>query len=334
MHKNSNGIFTISLDFELYWGMKDTVSVEKYADNIRGVPFAVDALLKSFHQYDIHATWAIVGFLYFKDLEELKKNLPHKKPSYQNEELDLYRYIDSYDSLISTYHFAPDTIEKIIHDTSQEIGTHTFSHYYCLEEGQTKEEFYSDIEYAVKVTKDKTGKDVKSLVFPRNQWNDEYLSVLSDLDILCYRGNEESWIYNAVCEEKKTSPLRRILRLLDSYFNITGHNTYTLEKLESQNIFNIPASRFLRPASKPFNLLEKTRLQRIKSSMTYAAKHRQLFHLWWHPHNFGKDIETNMAFLKKILEHYKTLHHQYNMQSLNMGEVASLLQQRKKETIL
>ena len=59
--------------------------------------------------------------------------------------------------------------------------------------------------------------------------------------------------------------------------------------------------------------------------MTYAAKNNELFHLWWHPHNFGKDIETNMVFLMKILEHYKKLNVNYNMQSLNMGEVAELL---------
>jgi len=333
MQKKLNGIFTISLDFELYWGMKDAVSIVKYADNMSNVPNVVDELLKSFYEYDIHATWAIVGFLYFSNLEELKKNIPQTKPSYLNKELDLYNYIDTHDSLIPAYHFAPETIEKINHYKNQEIGTHTFSHYYCLEKDQTKDEFYSDIEHALKITKNKINKDIKSLVFPRNQWNDEYLSVLSNLGIICYRGNEKSWIYDAVCEEKKTTPFRRILRLLDSYINFTGYNTYALETLGAQKIFNIPASRFLRPASKQFNVLEKIRLRRIKKSMTYAAKHKQLFHLWWHPHNFGKDLDTNMAFLKNILEHYKILHLHYNMQSLNMGEVASLLQERKKGNI-
>ena len=325
MHKKQNGIFTISLDFELYWGMRDVVSIMQYADNMDGVPDAINELLKSFHKYDIHTTWAIVGFLYFSSLEELKNNMPQKKPCYRNEQLDLYRYIDTQDSLESSYHFAPDVIEKIDNYINQEIGTHTFSHYYCLENGQTKDEFHTDIEYAIKVAKDKTGKDIKSLIFPRNQWNEAYLSVLSSLGILCYRGNEKSWIYDAANEEKKTSIVRRVLRLLDSYFNVTGHNTYSLQELSSKKIFNIPASRFLRPASQKFNWLEKMRLRRIKRSMTYAAKNNQLFHLWWHPHNFGKDIDSNMAFLEKILEHYKTLNLDYNMQSFNMGEVALLL---------
>ncbi len=325
MHKKQNGIFTISLDFELYWGMRDVISTVQYADNMSGVPDAIDEILKSFSKYDIHATWAIVGFLYFSSIEELKNNMPKKKPGYINEELDLYRYIDSKDFLEHAYHFAPEVIEKIDTYKNQEIGTHTFSHYYCLENGQTKDEFYADIEYAIKIAKNKTGKDIKSLVFPRNQWNEAYLSVLESLGILCYRGNEKSWIYDAADEEKKTSLMRRVLRLLDSYFNFTGHNTYSLQELSSKRIFNIPASRFLRPASQQFNLLEKMRLRRIKRSMTYAAENNQLFHLWWHPHNFGKDIDTNIILLEKILEHYKELSVKYNMQSLNMGEIALLL---------
>lgn len=325
MHKKQNGIFTISLDFELYWGMRDVISTVQYADNMRGVPDAIDELLKNFHKYDIHSTWAIVGFLYFSSIEELKNNMPEKKPKYKNEQLDLYRYIETHDSLEPAYHFAADVIGKIDNYKNQEIGTHTFSHYYCLENGQTKDEFYADIAYAIKIAKKKTGKNIKSLVFPRNQWNEEYLPILSSLGILCYRGNEKSWIYDAANEEKKTSLTRRIFRLLDSYYNFTGHNTYSLQELSSKQIFNIPASRFLRPASQQFNVLEKIRLRRIKKSMTYAAKNNQLFHLWWHPHNFGKDIESNMAFLEKILEHYKELSVNYNMQSLNMGEVASLL---------
>ncbi len=325
MNKEQNGIFTISLDFELYWGMRDVVSTVQYADNMRGVPNAIDELLKSFHKYDIHATWAIVGFLYFSSMEELKNNIPKKRPAYNDQQLDLYRYIETHDTLESAYHFAPDVIKSINNYENQEIGTHTFSHYYCLEEGQTKDEFYTDIEYAIKTAKNKIQKDTKSLVFPRNQWNEEYLSVLASLGVLCYRGNEKSWIYDAADEEKKTGFTRRILRLLDSYFNITGYNTYHPKELLSQKIFNIPASRFLRPVSKRLNMLENLRLRRIKRSMTYAAKNNELFHLWWHPHNFGKDIDSNMVFLTKILEHYKKLSVDYNMRSLNMEEVASLL---------
>ncbi len=332
MQKKQNGIFTISLDFELYWGMRDNTALDDYSRNLLGVPEVIDKLLKSFHQYDIHATWATVGFLFFANTKELKENLPEKQPSYTDKELSSYYYIDTHDTLEPAYHFAADIVAEIGNSENQEIGTHTYSHYYCLESGQTKDEFYADIEYAVNTAKNKTDTEIKSLVFARNQWNEEYFSVLSSFNILCYRGNEKSWIYNAPNEEEKNSPMRRALRLLDSYVNLTGHNTYALKELSSEYIYNIPASRFLRPTSEKLNFLETFRLNRIKKSMTYAAKNNQLYHLWWHPHNFGGDIDSNMVFLVEILEHYQKLNSEYGMQSLNMREVAILIKELERNT--
>ena len=67
--------------------------------------------------------------------------------------------------------------------------------------------------------------------------------------------------------------------------------------------------------------------------MSHAAKHGLLYHLWWHPHNFGAHIEWHLALLKEILEHYQTLQRQHNMKSLNMKEVADLLLHQRSTTI-
>jgi len=320
MKKNKEAIFTISLDFELYWGMRDKSSIEQYSKNLDGVEEAINQLLKTFTQNSIHATWATVGFLFY-DVENLKNSFPNKLPQYKNSKLSPYSYIERNSHLEKKYHSAQEIIKNISNDKNQEIATHTFSHYYCLEEGQTKEEFYADIQQAIKTIKDETGEKTYSLVFPRNQWKEEYLSVLSKLDILSYRGTEKSWIYDPKNEENNFI-LKRAVKLLDTYINISGHNTYSLDELKANTPFNIPASRFLRPVSKKLSFLEGMKLNRIKNSMTHAAKNRELFHLWWHPHNFGVDLESNLEFLNKILEHYKYLNKKYNMKSLNMKEVS------------
>ena len=41
--------------------------------------------------------------------------------------------------------FAPDLIRRIKETPGQEIGTHTYSHYYCLEPGQGIESFNADL---------------------------------------------------------------------------------------------------------------------------------------------------------------------------------------------
>ncbi len=107
---------------------------------------------------------------------------------------------------------------------AHEIGTHTFSHYYCLEEGQNIDSFRDDIKAAKKIAK-KYNVELTSLVFPRNQFNEEYLRVCSELGIICIRGNETSWLYKARTE-KRENLLRRALRLMDAYVNLTGHNCY------------------------------------------------------------------------------------------------------------
>ena len=58
--------------------------------------------------------------------------------------------------------------------------------------------------------------------------------------------------------------------------------------------------------------------------MTHAAKNREMIHLWWHPHNFGKNITENFLFLNEIIDHYQFLNKKYGMESMNMREIASI----------
>ena len=331
MQKNSEGIFTISLDFELYWGMRDKTTIEGYADNLNGVEDVSASLLEVFGAYGVHATWATVGFMFYDDIDDLNRNLPLKKPDYKDREINPYEYIEGNNHLEKKYHFVPKIIKSIADDENQEIATHTFSHYYCLEDGQSKDDFRSDITQAIDTIKEKTGKETYSLVFPRNQWNEDYFPILSDLGLQSYRGNEKYWIYNAPNEEENIKPKRRAIRLMDAYINISGHNTYPLSELVTDGLLNIPASRYLRPVSKTLSFLEGIRLKRIKNAMSHAAKNGELFHLWWHPHDFGANIEANIMFLTKVLEHYKVLEKEYGMKALNMKEVAQLLRDKNEK---
>ena len=67
--------------------------------------------------------------------------------------------------------------------------------------------------------------------------------------------------------------------------------------------------------------MEGLRVRRMKKEMTVAAKKNKIYHLWWHPHNFGKNMEENFSILLKVLEHYEVLEKKYNMQSLTMAEI-------------
>jgi hypothetical protein len=319
------GIFTVSLDLELYWGVRDKRRIQDYEDNLRGEREAIKAMLTTFDAHGVHATWATLGFIFFSDITELRAQLPRHTPAYSDTWLSPYRYIDEHEwGGDDEYHFAPEVIELIRRHPGQEIGTHTFSHYYCLEPGQTAEAFREDLAAAIG-TANARGIDIQSLVFPRNQGNPAYLSTLNELGIRCYRGNESAPFYTPRNQDQQSAWVRG-LRLLDAYVNVTGHNTYSFEECAQSRPFNIPSSRFLRPYSPSFAWMDELRLRRIKRAMRHAAIHGRLFHLWWHPHNFGAHVAENQRFLGRILAYYEHLQRHYGMQSLNMGEVSLLLE--------
>src|SRR5665647_1293076 len=256
-----NGKLVISLDFELYWGVRDAVKLKNYQESLLGVHKVIPLLLNLFKQYNINATFATVGLLFFDNKQELLNNLPSKRPQYAVPNLSPYNghlNIVGNNEENDPYHFGINLIQKI-HHAGQEIGCHTFSHYYCLEKGQTKEDFKEDLIHAKKIA-DKRGIELKSFVFPRNQYNKDYLTVCREMGFTSFRGNEKSWLFSS----ESFGPdnfVRRPFRLLDSYWNLSGNNCYSLEEMKDQVILNIPSSRFLRPYSKKLKAFENLRLK-------------------------------------------------------------------------
>lgn len=318
---SKHGTLTLSLDFELYWGMRDIVSKEEYKAFLLGAREAIPKMLELFEKYDAHATWATVGFLFFDNKQQLTDNIPKEKPNYSNQHLSPYHYMESSEKLENQYHFAPELIDAINQVKGQEVGTHTFSHYYCGEQGQSLSAFKVDIKSAIDIAK-KKNIDTKSIIFPRNQWDPEYLPALDELGIKSYRGTESGWMYQVPDYKSQLKLKNRAARLADAYINLSGHNTYKLSECTQEKPYNFPSSRQLRPYSKKLSVLDGLRLKRITKSMDNAARENEIFHLWWHPHNFGTNIEENLSFLEKILKHYKKLSQSYGMKSLNMAELS------------
>ena len=94
MDIEQKGIFVISLDFELYWGVSESRKLNDYKENLINVPNVIKELLALFKQYEIHATWATVGFLFHKNKEEMGSLVePKDRPNYSNANLSNYRII-------------------------------------------------------------------------------------------------------------------------------------------------------------------------------------------------------------------------------------------------
>ena len=322
------GQFIISLDFEKYWGVFDVRTLESYKTSLNNVKPIIIKLLDLCAQYNIKLTFATVGFLFAKSKDDLVKFIPSEKPNYLNKKFSPYSLFETIENSKEdeTYYFADPLIRLIINNGNHEIGSHTFCHYYCNETGQTQQQFEADLRAAIKIGKRYDVK-IKSIVFPRNQLNKEYIKICAQNGITSYRGTENHWMYDTNDTQQLESPLHRIFRLLDAYLNVSGHNTYNpATLLESENnIVNVRASRFLRPYSKKLKFLEPLKLNRIKKGMLQAAKNNEMYHLWWHPHNFGTNMDENFLALEEIFKTYSKLNKDNGFESITMSGLAKKL---------
>ncbi len=312
-----NGTLIVSLDFELFWGMLDCCALEDYQDNVLGGRKAIPKLLELFQKYDIHATWATVGFLFAENYDALSCYFPDQKPGYQDPRLDAYAEFAKIgkNEEEAPCFYAPSLVRLVAETTGQEIGSHTFCHYYCREQGQTPEEFAADLRAARQIAADR-GYDLRSIILPRNQCEPEYTQVLRDTGFTAYRDEENDWIH----EKIKFRPLLRLLRLADVYLPLTGQGGYVPKN--ENGIWNLAGSRMYKPIFRPLVFLERLKLRRIKKQMLHAAKNGLTFHLWWHPHNIGVRTEEHLAQLEEIFRYYTFLKDIYGMRSCNMAEAA------------
>ena len=320
------GTFTISLNFELLWGVHDRLSASAYAGNILGARDAIPRMLDLFDRYGVHCTWATVGLLFFDRKADLIDHLPELRPHYADPTLSPYPAIGQLgpNERQDPYHFGLSLIERIRDCPGQEIGTHTFSHYYCLEpglteQGQTADSFRADL-MAARRAAERLGITPKSLVFPRNQFRPDYLGACSDAGIEVVRGNQPSRIYQGQ-SRAEGGMIKRLCRQSDDYLPIWPEESTVPERLDG-GLIDVRASRFLRPTSRRLRPLEPLRLHRINSGLSRAAKDGTTYHLWWHPHNVGVDTDHHLRFLERILKHFRRLSETCGMCSRSMFEVA------------
>ena len=316
------GALVISLDFELHWGVRDhSKRTDALYRRLPDARRAVTSMLEVFVARNIRATWATVGFLFGLSRDEIEASSPRERPAYSRVELNPYVESVGPDERLDPEHLAGSLVTQISTSVGQEIASHTFSHYYCLEPGQTEAMFRADLAAAQAIAA-RRGLELTSLVLPRNQWNPAYTAAVLDSGFRCIRGPQRSWSYRPRPQGRQ-STLVRAARLSDAYIGLTPPPTTDWKDvLLPSGLCNVPASAFLRPYDPSRKRLEARRLARLRSGMRHAAKHGRIFHLWWHPHNFSQHQPENFGVLEQILDEFDRLAESEGMQSLTMADAA------------
>lgn len=286
-------------------------------------------MLELFEKYGVHVTWAGVGMLMHTNRQQLEGNFPALKPGYSLNTLSAYHYIDHVgignNEEEDPFHYAHSLVLQILKTPHQELGSHTFAHFYCNEEGQTLAQFREDLMSAQKAAS-AYGVKLRSLVFPRNQFNDAYLKICFEAGFNSVRSNPSDWFWkiDSTLDEGKW---KRLTRGMDAYFPIGNKNTYPISALKVRFGFPIciPASRLLRPYRPEELFLNEMKINRVLTELKYAARKNEIYHLWWHPHNFGNYPEESLRGLEKILAGYDYCRREFGMASMTMGELTEMV---------
>lgn len=327
----NKGIFCISLDFELHWGCFERMELnpqqQQYFLNTREV---IPAKLNLFAANDIHVTWAIVGMMYCKNVEEWKKANPKIIPTFSNEKASAYKWIEKhgFKGEEDPFHFAPQLIELVKNTPHQEIASHTYAHYFCLEPGQTASQFRDDMRISIELA-NSNGSEIKSLVFPRNQYNPDYLSVCHDLGITSVRSSPDIWYWRY---GTGSTMREKFFRAGDAYLKIHPIKPVYLKDIEvkENSPLLLPSTRLYRAWSPKYKIQNLFKMRRIKDEMTTAAKNKAYYHMWWHPHNFGSNPKECMLELEEIIEHFLKLKRIYGFESMTMNEISDFIRSSKK----
>ena len=323
--KHIPGVFTISLDFEKYWGVHDVLTISE-VEHFKDITSIVSKTLELFRQYDIHATWATVGLLGLENTSLLAEMHDQDTIPYSNKNYSPFPIkSDKYGTFDGALLNGKQEMETILATPNQELSSHTYSHFYCCEKGITADDFEKDSAQMAAI-----GQGLKhqftSIVFPRNQINPVFLRICKKYGITAYRGNQENRFWKNDRYENE-SIVKKAGRVIDAYFNISKTKAYTIETLPKHaiGILNIPANRFLRPNSGK-SFLEKRKIKRIKKEMYKAAKTGTVYHLWWHPHNFAGDKAIAFDQLEELLAYFQVLNAKFGFESLTLSEIRNRVQ--------
>lgn len=313
MKTNENGLFIISLDYESMWGAIFNEPVYKgYENRTREIKRIIDSILSLFMKHDIHATWAIVGGLACNSKEEACRLAPVNICSLNGNE-SLAGFIENLKQEESDYYFQKDVVSKICKVENQEIGTHTFSHFYMYEHRNPEDKIDKELTSSKSILGEFCD-EINTLILPKNQVDNIAIEEMKKQAIKNIRGVQVSERFN------NRNLIGKVMRFIDAYIPICGKNQYSRSEIIKDGYFDIRASRFWRTYDSRLSMFEALKIKRIKNEMKKAALNGEIYHLWFHPHNIGTDIECNLRQLESILTHYSNLNEKYGFTSCNMNE--------------
>ncbi|MDF1844154.1 MAG: polysaccharide deacetylase family protein [Rubripirellula sp.] len=316
MHAASDrGAMLLSLDLELAWGTRGRPSASKVGPYLDGTRNAVERMLELCVEYEVPATWAIVGGL-------LLGEGPDKTHCWLNDEqhADIPRGTTN-----SQPHWYAEDIVRSIKDckTVQEIGCHTLTHMYVDPTPRGREPFRIELQRFRQLFDQRGWPQPITFIYPKAMMG--HFDVLAEEGFLCYRGPEPRWY-----ETLPTVRLPAALRMLDGKLALRPNVDFP--ERTNEGLWMLPSSQFYSPRmSVGRHVSTARRVQKAHKGLQQAAKSGGVFHLWTHPFNMGQCTDELMGGLKQIFHEAASLRDAGKLELLTMGDLTLRLSRNKNQ---
>lgn len=280
------GSVVLSLDAELGWGFHDFASPP--AARVENARMGWKRLIDLFDEFEIPATWAVVGHLFLDECDG--QHASHPTPD------------DWFDAEHGRWRTRPDLrfadglIDRLQGAAvDHDVGCHSFSHVLFSAPGTSRTLAVAELEASVELAREH-GVSFDSFVFPRNRVG--HRDTLAEHGFRCYRGN-------APTRRVDDLPLGRPLRKLTE---ATVDAPPLVEpRRDVFGLVNVPASLYLfgfegLARSVAETVWDDPVVRQAERGIDAAAHENRVFHMWLHPNNLvaPRDVRRMDAILRYL----------------------------------
>lgn len=295
------GTVVVSVDAELGWGFHDLADPPR--DRLTYARTGWLRLLELFDEYNVPATWALVGHLFLEDCDREHADHPAPPGWFDRERTD---WADC-----PSLRFSRGLIDRV-EDAAvdHELANHSFSHVLFGDDATTPAVARAELAAAERAA----GRSFDSFVFPRNSVG--HRDALADAGYACYRGRKPTAARSAVAESTR--------KVTDA---VAGVSPPVVEPtVDEYGLVNVPASLYLYGfegvARAVVELVgEDPVVASARRGVDAAARTGGLFHLWLHPNNLR--YERHARRLRAVLEYVAARRAGGDVRVEPMGAVAA-----------
>ena len=321
------GAFVISIDTEMAWGEAHRRDGSAGGHDFASEREVIDGILAVFARHGIPATWAIVGHLFLDACERGPDGRAHPeaaRPDYAWLEGDWFDIDPCSGVDDAPYWYGPDIVAAIAGcPTPQEVGCHSFSHVIVDDPACTPEVFAGELAASQAVAQESGIDGLRSFVYPRNSI--AQIDRLAEHGFRCYRGGRPTPAFAG-----EQGWRRRALSAVDKVRPLAG--SAVVPAWHPGGVWNVPQTYLFAPATSGRRLPPALWVRRPLARLQQAARHRSVFHLWFHPYNVTAAPERSLDALDRICTAATRLRDAGRLDVVTMGDLAAKLDATRADT--